>query len=414
MTIPENPSQIKDKTDQPVEGLLHRMSSYALVTNFVQNAKSYYVSAKDKSPFLKRSCETAESTVSEGFNWFVPKVEPVFQYSGPILASVDRFGCSQLDRMERIVELAQNSRKKFEDGISSLRTHNLSDLKISGKQQIEATLTPIDEYLKTSSIFSPPLKAALNITEGVVERILPADSEEEQTEEHKKESPLEVGPLFRVSNISKKCQRRAMKKMKNLSFRPPEQLLSMKFCVDLIQYATNNLDAGVKTINQFLGSSFHKGMTYVQDIKQHATLHEMKEKLQSLTMDAIQAIGASLEIVSRHIPINTIPSKTYESIRERIRNLRTRKDVFHFAEICRDSIGKLHKANSALDSYISKNETMPQQLLLVARKLHSAMENLANSASYFIDDTVEGKEKPEEKKEKVEQDLLQKTEDQCQ
>ncbi len=68
---------------------------------------------------------------------------------------------------------------------------------------------PVDNYLK-NFVLSVPINAALNVTEKVVDTILPSSEQEKEKVEGER---IGKGPVIRAGRMAKKYQKRAMDKL---------------------------------------------------------------------------------------------------------------------------------------------------------------------------------------------------------
>jgi len=285
--------------------------------------------------------------------------------------------------------------------VAVLKRKSFSELAGAGKEKLEATavaaLTPVDGFLKTSIVFAAPLTVALDVTERITETVLPRDAEENAAVQL--EEKVSVGPVFRAGRLSKRVQRRALKRLHNLSISSSAQAYqqrSLKYCADLIQYASVNFHEGVKASNVLVGNGIQK----VSELSGHANLHDVKGKLQTATTEAVKAVSATLDVISRHVPqsVTTIPTRTYAVIRQRIANLNTQDQLTAFGHVCQHSFDKLHKVSGQVNEMIAKNEVLPQHLIKVAQKLVKIVDNLAVSADHFVGEHLGQKDQEKESK----------------
>lgn len=186
-----------------------------------------------------------ESNLESTLKWIAPRVEPVLQNEmvKKNITALDDFTCKQMVYIEKKVEDTKQTIQSLKEKATTVVGTSV--------QTIEASIVPVDQYLK-DSMLAKPVNVALDVTESVVERILPP------SEEKKSDTP--AGPIIRSANISKRLQKEAYSKLKNIQLRSSDSLKSMHYVVDLIQYAAENLDSGVKKANKVIGESIHKGV----------------------------------------------------------------------------------------------------------------------------------------------------------
>jgi len=266
------------------------------------------------------------------------------------------------------------------------------------------------------------LNKILDTTEGVVERYFPETEEvieikegkvEEKHDETPKEISVEVkqpeGPLFRSGQISKRVQRGLSKKLTNLKLRTPEQLQAMKYTVDLIAYASSNLEKGVKTSNEFVSQTFHKsvelGTQQIQSVKEtsHKIVDSTKTKVQSLTQDALDSVNKAIEILSKQLPTDQL--KQIHSIadaKQFVLNQLPSTDSFNvesFREFVPKSVERLNQLRDTLTKKLTENEVISHPYLgSLIKRLTNIREGLgtlltSRSSSNLLDVTQELEEK---------------------
>jgi len=324
-----------------------------------------------------------------------------------------------LDRLEKISETVQSSTKAIIETTKTV-SDNLN----------QKVVVPVDEYLKESKL-AAPLNAVLDVTEGIVNRILPPmesekedlgqpadqktsgeenkeqeeeeeeedeedgeDEEEDEEEEAEEEITIPekptktVGPVIRASMISKSVQRRAFAKLKGLALRSPDKIQRMNYVVDLIQYAASNLDGAGKLFTE----SVQKSVEYVHDKEKTVVaavpdFNEVRRNFQKAALNASEALVTAANAISHMSPtIKALPLQTYDALRRKASSLRTRKEVEAFAKLCQKGTVKLQEANAVLQNYIRSHEKIPQQLVFVTEAINVVLE------SFISEDNKQGTE----------------------
>jgi len=333
------------------------------------NVQTYYQSAKQSYKVVNY----LESSVTSSYQWLAPKVvEPVLQnetfkkYSEPLIASLDNFSCRQLDNLEKL-------EKDLETKVTTLKktTNSLAEI---GQEKIAV---PIDSYLK-ESMLGAPLNKILDATETVADKYLigadvkTAKQEETQTPQTSAVQKYD-GPVFKATRISKKVQRQAFLKLKDLSLRTPERLKSMVHTVDLIQYAANALDYGVKTTNQFLEQSVYKGVDSTMAILPKMNIKNVREKMGTAVHDSILALQVAASSLSvgniTHLPVRMVEKAIQWEDRE----------IKRFSVLAQKSSATLKEIIASISEHLGRKESVPQQLIVNATtKINQIIDNLVS------------------------------------
>jgi len=238
---------------------------------------------------------------------------------------------------------------------------------------------------RLDSFVTAPVNLALTVTETVLNKyLLPADDEirEGSSPKAKKEKPRELGPIFRTTKLSKRLQKQALSKMKNLSLRSADQVANMTYCVDLIKYAANNLDAAVKTTvktsKQMVAGTIDKTLQVSAAGIQAAKQTGEKSVLlaSEFTQNTITALLVSIEEISKQIAQPF--ASGYSALRDRTPNLNGRAlSVTNIKETAQQKINQLRQIAENLSKKITSGETIPQQYLRkVAQKLTNIIEEI--------------------------------------
>jgi len=342
--------------------LFSRVANYSLVSSVLEKSKDYYTWGKESSKVFA----FAESSLEGGFQWLNSSVNPLWEtttyktYAKPLLVKADSFGNSALDTVEtnakKLKTNYDNTKQVVEDRVSSVKTATYGAL----EQAQQKLVKPVDNYLK-DSLVAKPYSFALDVTEKVVDRILPA-------EEAKK---VEVsGPISRTTHLSFRVQQQAFSKLQNLTLRTPERLHALEYyTVDLIKYAAHTLDNGVYSLGQSVGKGVTTGTTLVKEAPK-----EVKEKVQKVTHDTIAALNAAIDVISTKLP--TPVSSRLKQLTEAAKQ-EGKHELNVFTSVAQSSSKLLHDIGDTFLSYAHKGEAVPQQLLSSAlSSLHKVLDSL--------------------------------------
>jgi len=379
--------------------LVSRVVNYPVVSNMWNSATQYYTSAKEKSTIVKYGCSIVETNLERGVKLVEPVLnnEHVRKYSEPILTRVDEIGCRQLDKIEnvseKIAESYTSSKQMLENKVATITNDIKSTtntiVEMSKHTIEEKVVPPVDNYLKTS-VLSVPINAALNVTEKVVDTILPATVEEKDKALDEKIVAEPTGPVIRAGKMTKKYQKRAMDKLQNLSLRTPAQISSLKYTVDLIHYAASQIDASGKVAQEFVSDAVHKGVEITASLpkrigEQHTkSVESVKKQIHELSSDALKNLNVAVESLAKYVPapIAAVPHNTYEALKEKITQLTSRldnlKDLAHFSDVAQKSAALLRQSSEVISAAITKAEsTLPPTVVhTVTTTINSALDML--------------------------------------
>lgn len=390
--IQQEVTQTSNTEQENHSQFVKRILNYSPVTNMWETAKNYYSSAKEKNTLIKKGLETVETNVEQTIKWVAPRIEPVLtsELVKKYGTAVDELGCKGLDQVEQKIETTKNVVSTLKLKASNAAETSKQTLETQ-MERIEGQITPVDQYLK-NSVIALPINVALDVTEKVCDRFLP----EIKTKEDEKKPGVSLpspGPIFRTTKLSKRLQRQAFSKMTDLKMRSTDSLKSMSHVVDLIQYAAENLDAGVKKTNKMVSDSISKGIEIssasVEFIKHTpamiAETPQVKlaqEKVNVLTAEAIQSLHVAIDLLSKAIPepIATTSATAYHSVVERTKNLTQSLEVSNmqlFHSIAASSSDKLKEATALLTGYIktSSESNIP----------HSVVTTITGTVSGVLD-----------------------------
>jgi len=322
--------------------LVSRVSSYFVVSKVIETSMECYNWGKKTSKVVA----FAETSLEGGIQWLKPKVEPLLDsptyktYAEPLLMKADSLGCAALDSVEnRAFKLKSNyhsTKNALENGVHTAKSVTYDAIE---KAQ-EKIVVPMDDYLK-ESVVATPINMALNVTESMVNRILPEDSivADKQEEE---EDIKTIGPIRRTSRLSKK----AFAKLHHLSLRAPERLMSMKFTVDLIKYSAESFDQHFSSVAR---SAMKKAATTTEFIKKAPK--KIKEKVHH---DATAVMNVVVSVVSNRVPL---------SVSTRVQQLKEASIARARSLLAQPSAKVLRHWSSVIAEYVNQKHTLARGLL---------------------------------------------------
>jgi len=316
------------------ETLISRLSQYTLVNSVYQG----YNNIKESNTYLKLSLETAESYT-----------QPVLQKLDDTL-HLDEKGVAILDKIETT---------------ASGLTNKVSDYYNQGAQYYSNTKeTAVETGKVLVATANRPVNQILDITEALVNKILPPDldsypleSDDEENEftgdesplvshDYEQEDHLSSNPIPRLkemgSDVSKRLQNIALAKLQNINFTSPQQTAAMTYVISLIQYATKYVDLDGKT--KLLKENAAIVQTYIDEKREEAVklvnpakeiIEQQTSDIKDLSVKAIVTVVSSVahltEILRRQI-IDRVPdiSKFHVHLAEVTR--RTKAAVLNLRE----------------------------------------------------------------------------------
>lgn len=313
--------------------LVNRVMSYGPVTQLVDNAKTYYSSAKEYSPVVKSVSETLEVKLEESIRLVTPTVQKVTPTVQPYLATADSFAVRQLDLAENLAESLSASSKAVQERAVTLAKNS--------RETLTTTVIPnVDNYLKASPL-NGPLNVALAYSEKVADSLLPAANGEAKTEE---------GPVYRAGNLSVRIGNGLQTQYETLRAEAPQK------AQDLLASARANLDAGVATTSSLVAQ---------------ANPAQVSAAVNRVARETYEKLYAALEALSARIP-EDYKNKTVSAFNE----LRSKEQVQALTDVLRANGEKLQHASEQLSAYIKNSERLPGQLAKVTDALTAVVESL--------------------------------------
>jgi len=371
--------------------LLNRFISYPVVSSFLTNAKTYYDSVAEKHPAVKTASEKTLNYVQAGLQTFVlPTVQPVVKsdvykkYSGVLLATVDEYGNSGLDTVEKLQTLTQStlasSKQTLEKKVLQIKDQ------LHPSQLQENVVVPLDGYLK-KSLIAIPIGRVLSMAEGLCDTYIPEKNLSNEGKEIPKEKDLKVGssdgPVFRATKISKRLHNVAMSKLHNLSLRTPDRLNTMNHCVDLISYAANYLDKTVKKTSEFASEAKEfssKSVVAVKNnLRENAKLKSLHQKIHNVKDHAYVVLVLAFDGIHNRLPASfhrVQLEERFKQLKKWSGDLYARRKVINLSEVMETSVTVVHQSLHRLASYDS---TKSQVFSFTIMKIERGLDVLLSS-----------------------------------
>jgi len=327
--------------------LFSRVANYSLISSVLEKSKDYYTWGKESSKVVA----FAESSLEGGFQWLNTSVNPLWEtntyktYAKPLLVKADSFGNTALDTVEtnakKLKTNYDTTKHAVEEKVTSVKTATYGAF----EQAQQKLVNPVDNFLK-DSLVAKPYSYALDVTEKVVDKILPAEEPNKQQV---------VGPISRTTHLSFRVQQQAFAKLQNLTLRTPERLHALEYTVDLIKYAAHTLDNGVYSLGQSVGKGVTNGTALVKEAPK-----EVKEKVQKVTQETITAVNSAIETLSTKLPPPV--SAKFKQLTEAAKR-EGAHELEIFTSVAQSSSKLLHEIGDKALVYARKGEALPQQLL---------------------------------------------------
>jgi len=308
-----DPANIQpDTTIHERQDLRTRLANYTLVNTVFQQ----YENLKSVSPLIKAGLETAENTTQTLVNLAQPVIQPVITKLDSALHLEDTAN-KVLDKTE---ELGTKVANAYHKGVE--QSENIKDA-------ITHTLAAGVGYT------NKPINQLLDVTESVVNSILPPELELESIDIHEElpaeqaavpsttqsvaavsveATHLDANPFPRIKQlgggVSKRVKRVAIAKLNSLSFRSPTQANSFGYVVDLIQYTAEYIDIDKKTqtlkdttanIQQYFAEKKEQTAKFISPAREVIERHtaDIKEQGTKTIVSIVSSITHTTEVVRR-------------------------------------------------------------------------------------------------------------------
>jgi len=342
--------------EEPTFQLISRVSEYTPVSLLI----NYYYMGRSASPVIA----FAESTLEEGYRRIA---EPILNYTKPILTTVDSFGCKALDKVEEGSTLIKN---KYENTAEIIGTqvNLIKETTFDAMQTMnQKIVTPVDIYLRDSTL-AKPFILSLNMTEKVVDKILP-----EEEEDPLKESR---GPITKSAYLTWRIPHEVLARLHYIGHNPPSHPDPMVQTIQLIDFASNSLDNAVQTIDKIVTkgvNTMKKGTDMVMNVPRKATKMSI-----NASYEALAAIHGAIHTISNQIPeeitfgFNQLTETAFTSRGE---------ELPIFPSVASSSSKVLREMSATIGGYISRGEKIPKQILT---NVYSNLQNVRDSLLVFV------------------------------
>jgi len=300
--------------------LMTRLANYTIVNSVYQQ----YNNLKNISPMLKTGLDTAESASSTLVGYAQPVIQPVITKLDNALHLEEKAN-KVLDKTE---ELGTKVATAYQ--IGKVQSENLKDAVVHNYENAKERVNNLVGAVGSIGVnyTNKPINQLLDVTESVVDSILPPELELEPLDIHEETSQadpstektptpqerLEANPLPRIKQlgggVSKRVKRVALAKLQNLNFRTPSQTNAMGYVVDLIQYTADYIDIDQKrqalkgvgdNLQQFFEEKKEQTAKFVSPAreiieKQTADIEEQSVKA---VVSIVSSIAHTTEVVRR-------------------------------------------------------------------------------------------------------------------
>jgi len=395
--------------DQPVKvesKAFNRIISYPTVSQLWETTKGYYSNAKQQYNVVI----FVENKVTDTVKWIAPKVEPVMKNETiqKISANVDSFADKQLANIEMAVGpvITKAVVPAISHAVTTVKEGGITGLvgEAAGmvKNVVGEAAVPVDHFLLNHTTLALPVNVVVNTSERIIDYVIP---EKEAPVPPADQDKHEVGPVLRAGKLSKRVQREAFKKLKSLNFRSAESINSMHYVVDLIKYASENLDAGIKSANSMVGES-------VKIVSDKEKRKEVNDKLQHYTQEAVKSLYSAVDQLHtqfhaskasltergcKHLADTKI---AYQNALQTARMHEPNFRAFTNEGLASRCLRSLQEANSIVSGYVAKRdqESIPVQLIAaVTMKIQNVIDTLTSPNMHK---QIENRTGPDQDKEK--------------
>eukprot|EP01128_Nolandella_sp_AFSM9_P005386 TRINITY_DN2589_c0_g1_i2.p1 TRINITY_DN2589_c0_g1~~TRINITY_DN2589_c0_g1_i2.p1 ORF type:complete len:580 (-),score=190.96 TRINITY_DN2589_c0_g1_i2:16-1593(-) len=228
---------------------LSYLGEFTMVNSAWSQVTTGYSYVKDYNPLLKSGLELAENTTVKVYNTAQPyltQIDDKYNVSG----YVDHASTVALKAAEEKAMLVKAKAEKTKE---------------AAYKTIEVTKEKGTQIMSSAN---RPLNQLLDVTEILIDKILPPEIEEEppvsdiaspKPSEEESEVDLSANPLPRAkamtTDIAQRAKDAAIAKFHNLNLRSPQEVVEMTHVVDLIQYAATHIDTGAVKAKEFAHST---------------------------------------------------------------------------------------------------------------------------------------------------------------
>ncbi|XP_077863681.1 perilipin-2-like [Saccoglossus kowalevskii] len=243
-----------ENSSETGENIIVRVAGLPMVNSAIGQVSSMYTKTKEWNGLVKYTLETAEKSVATIAGTAMPVVNKLEK---PINLA-NYYACTTMDKLEEACPIINQPTDKIVSSVVDGTKTAWDNTKKAGSDKINYMMQN-----RVVQAFTGTMDATLSLSEKVVDSYLPPEPTE--NEEYEKEkatedaanSEKEIIPdaeevggesaVARVVNLSGKVRHRvyarAMSKLRNAQKRSRETLDNLKFTVNLIDYAKENIDS---------------------------------------------------------------------------------------------------------------------------------------------------------------------------
>ncbi|TPX59490.1 hypothetical protein SpCBS45565_g07723 [Spizellomyces sp. 'palustris'] len=258
------------------EHFMQRVSNIPLVNKSINQISTAYEATKNASRVVKYSAESVETGVKT-------ITKPVFDKLEPALAPLDRFACTQLDKLERSFPSIMGSNSlppsqdmdDMSDGSREYRSRprSLSTSSVSSISSVDLLQPPNVPLLtrdgprspQVANMSSPSSPSSVSIpgpplTNALVPPTSPGGFRSEE------------GPVTTAPHIDRKPRSRWHQVVAgvgaNLSglMLSDETMKGLKYCLQWLQYATNHIDRQIALLRDYLARAGGAVASYLSGV----------------------------------------------------------------------------------------------------------------------------------------------------
>ncbi|XP_006003767.1 perilipin-2 isoform X2 [Latimeria chalumnae] len=259
------------------QNVVVRVANLPLVSSTYDMVSSVYVNTKENHPYLRSVCEVAEKGVKTITAVAFTSAMPIFQKLEPQIVFANNYACIGLDKIEEKLPILHQPRDEVVANAKEVVTgakEVVSSTVTGAKQTVAHTISGVVDKTKeavhesmemTKSVVnggvntvlgsrvvqmvSSGVDTALAKSEFFVDHYLPL-TEDELAKEVAKVEGFEAGTLpnyyVRLGSLSSKVRKRAyqqaLSRVRDAKQRSQEAIAQLHYTVDLMAYATKNMD----------------------------------------------------------------------------------------------------------------------------------------------------------------------------
>jgi len=273
-------------------------------------------------------------------------------------------GCSVLDRVEGGAQRVKNTYDATTTSIGN-KVNAVKDVTYGA---IDKVVTPVDQYLRDSMI-ATPITMPLNLTEKVVDKLLPTQQEDP--------NKLARGPITKTAYLSRRIPQQVFAKLHDIGSHPPHQD-PLAQTVDLLNFASNTLDTAVTAVDRTVTKgvqTVQTGTAIVMKVPKKA-----KEITTNATYDALAAIHSVVETISKQIP-SEISTKFNQLTEAAFWKGKEGEEVRIFSSVAQSSSLVLRDVSNSIGGYVKRGEKIPEKIL---HSTYEALQKVTDSLMSLV------------------------------